>query len=380
MRSFSVSASILVIAASALGQYASQSAEPEAGSWWPVYVGILVVLGAAAIVAFRTLQKHLPAHVSEGKPGNKKSRGILYRWDPKEDERAEKEVAERDRRRRESREKQGSPNISEAALQGIDIEEVREKMEQIRFERLPINQIKELKRPRSFDALPMSELDEVLSAIENSDVEYVDDDEIREAALDILAEHKTRNSVEALSQAALYDLSANLRSKAVGALAAFNHESVFEAIVLACADPSREVRAAGAKALFSLGFSRADAWLRLARCEDEFRISQAAKAAVEAGFVPRSLDRLVHKDITYANEALSLLALLIKAGETDEMFQHLEKTKDARLGMAVIRVFQIVGDESVAPKVEEMLEKNAFPEEVAVKAKELLDTFEPVAA
>ncbi|MEO6051318.1 MAG: hypothetical protein ABIP78_08305 [Pyrinomonadaceae bacterium] len=70
---------------------------------------------------------------------------------------------------------------------------------------------------------------------------------------------RTRNSVEALSQIALYDLSSNLRSKAVATLTDFDHESVFEAILLACADPTREVRAASARGVFRLNFDRADA-------------------------------------------------------------------------------------------------------------------------
>lgn len=69
------------------------------------------------------------------------------------------------------------------------------------------------------------------------------------------------------------DLSSNLASKAVATLTDFDHESVFEAILLACADPTREVRAAAARGLFRLNFDRADAWKRIIESNDEFRIA-----------------------------------------------------------------------------------------------------------
>ncbi len=74
----------------------------------------------------------------------------------------------------------------------------------------------------------------------------------------------------------MYDISSNLRSKAVSVLADFDHESVFETVLLCCADPTREVRAAAARALFNLSFERSDSWARIAQCDDEFRMVQAA--------------------------------------------------------------------------------------------------------
>ena len=70
--------------------------------------------------------------------------------------------------------------------------------------------------------IPAPSDDALMSAVEQTQDEYEEDEEIRDLAVRILAAFKTRNSVEALSQVALYDLSSNLRSKAVSILADFD--------------------------------------------------------------------------------------------------------------------------------------------------------------
>ena len=87
---------------------------------------------------------------------------------------------------------------------------------------------------------------------------------------------------------------------------------------MACADPTREVRAAAARGLFRLNFDRADAWKRIIETRDEFRMSHAARAATEAGIVAKSFDRLIHEDLKVAYEAFALVTLLIRSGETRE--------------------------------------------------------------
>ena len=145
-----------------------------------------------------------------------------------------------------------------------------------------------------------------MSAVEQTHEEFEEDEEIRELSVRILAAFKTRNSVEALSEVALYDLSSNLRSKAVTILSEFDHESVFETVLLACADPTREVKAAAARSLFRLSFDRANAWTRIADSDEEGRMRQIARAAIEADLVNRTLERLVHEDHKIAQRLLRL--------------------------------------------------------------------------
>jgi hypothetical protein len=181
-----------------------------------------------------------------------------------------------------------------------------EKLQTLQFNQLPIFKFNKLELARPFSPLTISNDDALMSAIEQTHDEFEEDEEIRDLAVRILTRFKTRNSVEALTQVALYDLSSNLRSKAVAVLADFDHESVFETILLCCADPTREVRAAAARGLFRLSFDRADAWTRIAETGDEFRMRQAALSAKEADLLKRSFDRLVHPDHKIAYEAVAL--------------------------------------------------------------------------
>jgi hypothetical protein len=109
---------------------------------------------------------------------------------------------------------------------------------------LPISRIEGITVPKMIKPLDESGDEGLLAAIDEMHDDSDADSDIRMIALHVLAGSKSSNAVEELSQIALYDLSTTLRAKAVGMLADFDHESVFETIVLACADPSREVRSA----------------------------------------------------------------------------------------------------------------------------------------
>ena len=189
----------------------------------------------------------------------------------------------------------------------------------------------------------------------------------------ILTAFKTRNSVEALSQMALYDLSSTLRSKAISILSDFNHESVFETILQASADPTREVRAAAARALSKLTIDRADAWRRIFESGEKGRMLQAARAATESGIVKMSFDRLVHPDEKYSHEAFVLMALLIKAGETEEIFQTLEKNKNINVGRAILHVFKITKDQETLEKLDSLVEEKKMPPELQKEAGKLIE-------
>lgn len=261
-----------------------------------------------------------------------------------------------------------------------DFEETRKKLDKIKFNKLPINSFTEIIPSKSFDALPISNDEALMSAIEQTQDEFEEDDAIRDLALRILEKFRTRNAVEALSQVALYDLSANLRSKAVMILADFDHESVFETILLACADPTREVRASSAKALFQLTFNRADAWTRITESNDDYRIIQSARAAIESGLVDRSIDRLVHEDYKYAYEAFTLLALLVKAGETKEIFQSLESHRNKNVKLAVLKVLELLRDERILSQMYSYIERNSLPEDLSNAATDVIKSCSMVAA
>ena len=222
---------------------------------------------------------------------------------------------------------------------------------------LPVFAFQKLERARPFNALPISNDDALLSAIEQTHEEYEEDEEIRDLAVRILQAFRTRNAVEALSQVALYDLSSAVRSKAVSILADFDHESVFEAILLASADPTREVRAAAARAFTRLSFDRADAWSRIMETGEEGKMRHAARAAIAGGYVERIFERLIHRDTKYAYEAVALVALLIRAGETDVIFEKLKMSKDAELQRAILHVIKITDDQSILNELYALLEE-----------------------
>ncbi|REJ78208.1 MAG: hypothetical protein DWQ47_01730 [Acidobacteria bacterium] len=364
---------VLILASETLAQGADSS---SGGSLlWVFLVGLIVALAIGAVVTWKFNQKDAERE-NQGQSGDKESASS------NPGERASDSSPSRRGSSKQAEEARMNESLNGAnpSLQGIDLDDVKVKMEKIRFERLPINRIEELRSPRPFTALPPGEEEELLKALEESDVEFVEDEEVRDAALDVLAGSRTRNSVDAIAQMAIYDISATLRSKAVGILADIDHESVFESVILSCADPSREVRAAGAKALFKLSFNRTDAWLRLFECEDTYRISQAAKAAIEADFVGRSLERLVHKDVAYASEALALIALLIKAGETDELLDYLVRGEKRDVKLALLRVFRIVESEEVVGKLKEIAETGGISEEIIEEVRKLTENGAPAPA
>ncbi len=256
----------------------------------------------------------------------------------------------------------------------------QEKMKKMQFSQLPVNSFLQLTDPRDFDPLPLSSDPALLSAIEQTNEEFEEDESVRELALKILTRFKTRNSVDALAQIALYDLSSNLRSKAVTTLTEFDHESVFETILLACADPTREVRAAAARGLFRLSFDRADAWKRIIATGDAFRMSHAARAATESGIVVKSFDRLLHDDMKIAYEAFALVGLLIESGETAEIFTAIRNSKDVRIKLALLHVLSVVKNDKALRELNKLRIDVNIPEEIAAKVKETVASYHPVMA
>lgn len=229
---------------------------------------------------------------------------------------------------------------------------------------MPVFEFQELMVSKPFSPLSLSNDESLLSAVEQVHEEDEEDEEVRDLSVKILAAFKNRNSVEALSQVALYDLSSSVRSKAVAVLAEFDHESVFETILLAGADPTREVRAAAARSLSRLSFDRANAWARITESGEEGRMRQSARAALEGGFVERSFERLVHPDRKYAYEAFVLLALMIKAGEVTPVFEALKNHPDANVKRAILHLIRVLKNHNALDGLYGLMEEKIISPEL----------------
>lgn len=255
----------------------------------------------------------------------------------------------------------------------------QEKLRKYQYSQLPVHSFIQITEARPFDKLPVGYDPDLLTAIDQAHDEFEEEETFREIAVKVLAKFKTRNAVEGLSQMALYDLSANIRSKAVSTLAEFDHESVFETILLACADPTREVRAAAARGLFRLSFDRAEAWKRIINTDDKFRISMAAKAAIESDILSKSIDRLIHQDMKIAYETFALVALVLKAGETQPIIDAFRSTKDDRIRLALLHVAAVVAEPDSIEAFKAVGEEG-YSGEVKERLKDLAEIAEAVAA
>lgn len=267
-------------------------------------------------------------------------------------------------------------SLGEKAAGGIDTKAFQEKMRKLQYAQLPINSFTQLAAAKNYKPLPTSDDPALLDAIDQANDESEEDEAVREVALRVLAAFKTQNSVEAVAQIALYDLSSNLRSKAVATLAEFDHESVFEVILLACADPTREVRAAAARGLFKLSFDRAHAWKRIIEANDDYRMTHAARAAIESGLVEKSIERLIHDDVKVAYEAFALCSMLIKAGETKELFEMLKSHNDLRVKFAILHLLRAQKDERILPDLYKIVNMKSFSPEVMERVRNTISVYE----
>ncbi len=255
---------------------------------------------------------------------------------------------------------------------------LRKKMQETRFTNLPINSYTEVKPSVPYDELPASDDESLLAAIDTVLDEFEESEEKRGQALRVLADNKCKNSVDALAQTAFYDVSANLRARAVTMLTDFDHESVFEPILLACADPGREVRAAAARGLFKLSCDRANAWTRIWESNDEFRIKNAVRAAEEANIVKLSFERLIHEDLKMSYEAFALSVLIVRSGETELMFFALKSHADPAVRRAILHVLDVAGDERVVDPISRILSQQLLTADLAQKAGDVMRKHENV--
>ena len=353
-------------------------------TWWYATLFLLFIGLAGAVYWWQTTKK-ANGNVAQGaaknksKPVKNSKSSNSFQSDDSYDVDKELEWLRKNRMPKGGDKKTNGANRT-AANGGSVGGNLSEKTKETQFEALPIYSFTGIKTVAEHSLLPLSNDSALMDAIEISQDESEDDEMVRQIALRVLETFKTRNSAECLGQMALYDLSSGLRSKAVATLADFDHESVFEDILLACADPTREVRASAARGLFRLSFDRADAWTRIAESKDEFRMRQAAKAALEADLVERSFDRLIHTDQKTAYEAFTFTNLLIKAGETEEIFGAIEKHRDKKVKLALLHVLRAVKDETTLPNLYALLEQNSISPEIKAKVDEIIQSFGMVTA
>ena len=370
--------------------------QPADDTWWYVTIFVLILGLIGAVIWWQKTKKTKAAEADTN--AKKQANANKNGWDAESVD-ADKEMEWYRKNQKVMGKKEGNnypkkfPKTSQVLnkkasadqeeekteMISIEREVLREKMMKIQFPQLPLNTFTEIKPSKSYDLLPISNNEDLLSAVEQAQDEFEEDEEVRDLAVRILAAFKTRNSIESLSQIALYDVSSNLRSKAVTILTEVDHESVFETILLACADPTREVRAAAARGLFRLSFDRADAWTRIAEANDEFLMRQAARAAIEADLVKRSFDRLVHDDLKIAYEAFTLTALMIKANEVEHLFETIENHRDNNVKLALLHVLAVVKDETTLSSLYSLLEQDSLSPVLNEKVDETIKSFEMVA-
>jgi len=72
--------------------------------------------------------------------------------------------------------------------------------------------------------------------------------------------------------------------------------------------------------------------------------------------------------------------LLIKAGETREIFEAITTNRDERVKFALLHVLKVVRDERTIAPLHELLETPDIPAEVVERAKDAVGSFESIMA
>jgi hypothetical protein len=167
-----------------------------------------------------------------------------------------------------------------------------------------------------------------------------EDPEARVLAVRVLGQFVSRNAVSALSFAAGNDPESSVRASAVASLGMLGHESVFPAVLAACADPAPDVRLAAARTLSDLKFSRAEAYSRMIEEGDPEMLRKAVAACQQTGMTARAFDRLASPDSRQSYEAFAILSLLVKAGETKPLFNAIAQHPAENIRLAAVKLLR----------------------------------------
>ena len=222
----------------------------------------------------------------------------------------------------------------------------------------------------SFEDLPSGDGDpELVEAV--AEIEDADATE-RGMIAQRLSMYPMKRSVVALTSMAVNDPEPSVRAAAVASLGSINHQSVFVPVLLALADETRIVQAAAARTLTSLHFDRADAYVRVMETAAPGVLHRVAQACIKTGIVAQAAGRLASEDRHQAYEAFSLFSLLARANETAPIIDVIEKHPDEEARLCAVRVINLAGLSSVAPKLREIVEVGGMPETVRTAVLEVL--------
>lgn len=187
-----------------------------------------------------------------------------------------------------------------------------------------------------------------------------DDPEARVLAVRVLGQFVSRNAVTALSFAASNDPESSVRAAAVASLGMLGHETVFPAVLSACADPAADVRLAAARTLADLKFSRAEAYSRLIAEGDPEMLRKAVAACQQTGMTARAFDRLASPDSRQSYEAFAILSLLVKAGETKPLFNAIAQHPAENIRLAAVKLLRQSGIPGIFDQMSIMADESAL--------------------
>ena len=218
----------------------------------------------------------------------------------------------------------------------------------------------------SFEELQMGDEDDallgLLTKLESPDVKE------RAQVARELGTHRAQRAVSALCAAALHDADPSVRSAAVTALGAIDHESVFAPVLISLADETRDVRAAPETARPPARGS----YTRVMQTADKNTLQEFAKACVKTGIVSQAADRLDGEDRRQAHEAASLFSVLAKAGELQPIVDLIKTHKDNRVRLAAIHTLQNADAVQAAAVARDVVAVEGLPEVVRTSVLEFL--------
>jgi HEAT repeat protein len=227
-----------------------------------------------------------------------------------------------------------------------------------------------LEHPRAVEPLPASSSDpnflEIIRQLTSNDHATASN------AARTLGEYRVAEAVSALTEVLGNSAEKAVRSAAVTALGALDHETVFDPIIIAMADDAREVRAAAARALSSLGIDRAEAFARVAMQQDLASKKSVAAACIKSGMAKQAIDRLGSADRRQAYEAFATLAVLASAGEADLLLDAIAQHPNESIAAMAARVLGAFPAADLVPALRQVAVSNSISEARRTVVLELL--------
>jgi HEAT repeat protein len=227
-----------------------------------------------------------------------------------------------------------------------------------------------LEHPRAVEPLPASSSDpnflEIIRQLTSNDHATASN------AARTLGEYRVAEAVSALTEVLGNSAEKAVRSAAVTALGALDHETVFDPIIIAMADDAREVRAAAARALSSLGIDRAEAFARVAMQQDLASKKSVAAACIKSGMAKQAIERLGSADRRQAYEAFATLAVLASAGEADLLLDAIAQHPNESIAAMAARVLGAFPAADLVPALRQVAVSNSISEARRTVVLELL--------